>query len=109
MLKTVDALPRLCDMSMEETSSWLSMFLVEIRRQGGKPYPGSTLKHILTWAVKVYAMHKLLQGSIVLSFAPCFGLKNERLRSGKNRERIKSETSILGSQKQRPHKKYYQI
>ena len=28
-------------------SSWLSMFVVEIRRQDGKPYPSSTLKHIL--------------------------------------------------------------
>ena len=44
---SVDAPPRLSDMSTEQMSSWLSMFVVEICRQDGKPYPGSTLKHIL--------------------------------------------------------------
>ena len=43
----VNALPRLCDMSTEEASSWLSMFVVEISHQDGKSYPSSTLKHIL--------------------------------------------------------------
>ena len=44
---SVDSPPRLCDISTEEMSSWLSMLVVEIRRKDGKPYPASTLKHIL--------------------------------------------------------------
>ena len=42
-----DSFSRLCDMSTEEISSWLSVFVFEVRRQDEKPYPGSTLKHIL--------------------------------------------------------------
>ena len=43
---SVDAPPRLCDMSTEEMSSWLSRLVVEIRCHDGKLYPGSTLKPI---------------------------------------------------------------
>ena len=39
---SADAPPRLCDMSTEEMSSWLSMFVIKIRHQDGKPYSGST-------------------------------------------------------------------
>ena len=43
---SVDALPRLCDMSTGEMRSWLSMFVVdEIHCQDGKPYPAVLLQY----------------------------------------------------------------
>ena len=51
---SVDALPQLCGMSPEETRSWLSKFVVEIRRQDEKPYPTSILKRILASIQLVY-------------------------------------------------------
>ena len=44
--KSINSFPRLCDIT-EEMSSWLIMSVVEIRHQDGKPYRGSTSKHIL--------------------------------------------------------------
>ena len=43
---STDAPPQLCDMSKEDMSLWLSMFVVEICCQDEKPYPVSSLKHI---------------------------------------------------------------
>ena len=44
---SIDAPAQLCNISTKEMSSWLSMFVVEIRHPDGKLCPCSNLKHIL--------------------------------------------------------------
>ena len=83
MLKnSVDAPPRLCDTSTEEMSSWLSVFVVEICRQDGKPYPSSTLKHVL--AGIQWHLHSEDNANINLLKDPSFSLLRKVLDSKMN-------------------------
>ena len=66
-------------MSTEELSSWLSMFVVEMRRPDGKPYPGSTLKHILAGILQ--HLHSEYNTNVNFFKDPSFSLLHKVLDS----------------------------